>query len=126
MLSDPMLRILLLSLSILVTACAATPPPEDVFRAAEDAIEAAERAGAAELSPVELSFARERLELARKAMENRKYDAVFVAIEQSEINSELAIEQSRTVTERRRVNELRRSNELLLEELQRIYGEVMQ
>lgn len=120
-----MSRILLLSLSVLVGACAAAPPPPEVFRSAEDAIKAAERAGAAELSPVELSFARERLELARQAMENRKYDAVFVAIEQSEINAELAIEQSRTVTERRRVNELRRANELLLEELQGIYGEVI-
>jgi hypothetical protein len=121
-----MSRILLLTLSVALTACAATPPPANVFQSAEAAIKAAERAGAAELSPVELGFARERLELARQAMENKKYDAVFLAIEQSEINAELAIEQSRTVTERRRVNELRRSNELLLEELQGIYGEVLQ
>lgn len=121
-----MSRICLLLLFLLLAACASAPPAPSVFASAEAAIEAAERAGAAELSPVELSFARERLELARRAMENKKYDAVYLAIEQSEINSELAIEQSRTVVERRRVNEMRRSNELLLEELQGIYGEVLQ
>jgi hypothetical protein len=49
-----------------------------------------------------------------------------MAIEQSEINSELAVEQSRTALERRKVNELRRANELLKEELSATYGEVFE
>ncbi len=118
------MRPLLLSfLVLLLGACATTPPDPSVFESAERAIEAAERAGAEELSPTELRFARERLDLARVAVENRKYDESLLAIEQSEINSELAIEKSRAAIERRRVNELRRSNELLREELIELYGE---
>ncbi len=117
-----MARLLVLIPIALLGACAAQPPGPEIFDSAERAIAAAEKAGAEELSPVELRFARERLNLARTAVENRKYDAALFAIEQSEINSELAIEQSRTAQERRRVNELRRSNEALREELTGIYG----
>ena len=97
---------------------AASPHPT----LASAAIEAAERAGAEELSPTELRFAHDRVELAEIAIEKKKYDEALLAIEQSEINSELAIEKSRAALERRRVNELRRSNELLREELIRNYG----
>ena len=114
---------LLLTVMLALAACATTPPDPSVFDSAQRAIEAAERAGAEELSPTELRFARERLELAREAVERKKYDEALLAIEQSEINSELAIEKSRAALERRRVNELRRSNEVLREELVRNYGE---
>ncbi len=118
------MRPLLLSFFVLLLgACATTPPDPSVFESAERAIEAAERAGAEELSPTELKFARERLELAHTAVENKKYPESLLAIEQSEINSELAIEKSRAALERRKVNELRRSNELLREELIALYGE---
>ena len=108
--------------ALLVVGCVATPPGPEIFASAERALEAAERAGATELAPGELRFARERLQLARTAVENRKYDAAVLAIEQSEINSELAIEQSRTALVRRRVNELSRENELLREDLRQLYG----
>lgn len=118
------MRPLLLSfLFLLLGACVTTPPDPSVFDSAERAIEAAERAGAEELSPTELRFARDRLELARTAVDNKKYDEALMAIERSEINSELAIEKSRAAIERRRVNELRQSNELLREELIALYGE---
>ncbi|NIP17858.1 MAG: hypothetical protein GWM87_06660, partial [Xanthomonadales bacterium] len=58
-----------------------------------------------------------------RGLENKKYDAMLYVVEQSEINAELAIEQSRTVKARRKVNELRRSNEVLREELENTYGE---
>lgn len=118
------MRPLFLSLIVLLLgACATTPPDPSVFDSAERAIDAAERAGAEELSPTEVRFARERLDLARTAVEKKKYDEALLAIEQSEINSELAIEKSRAAVERRKVNELRRANELLREELIALYGE---
>lgn len=111
---------------LFLSACAGAPPSPEVFDSAERAIASAERAGAEELSPVELRFARERLDLARTAVENRKYEAAMYAIEQSEINSELAIEQSRTALERRRVNERQREIEALREEFSGIYGDAFQ
>ena len=116
----------LLVLPLLVSCASTRAPGPDVFESAQRAIETAERAGAEEFSPVELRFARERLDLARVAVEKGKNVEAMYAIEQSEINSELAIEQSRTAKERRKVNELQRSNEVLREELTTTYGEVFE
>jgi hypothetical protein len=121
------MRILLyLILILLLASCAVAPPSADVFKSANRAIEGAERAGAEELSPVELRFSREKLNLAKRLVENGKNKEAFWAIEQSEINAELAIEQSRTALERRKVNELQRANEVLSEELQSTYGEAFE
>lgn len=118
----PSLFILVLSL----TACAGAPPGSEVFVPAETAIAAATRAGAEELAPVELRFAREKLEAARLNLEAKEYDDALWLIEESEINSELAIEQSRTARSRRKVNEMRHANEMLREELIDTFGEVFE
>jgi len=112
-----------LLVSTVLLSCASAAPRPEAFASAERAIQAAERAGAEELAPVELRFAREKLESARKGLEQRKYDISMYLVEESEINSELAIEQSRAAQSRRKVNELRRSNEILKEELESTYGE---
>jgi hypothetical protein len=44
-------------------------------------------------------------------------------VEESEINSELAIEKSRTAKSRRRANELRKSNEELDAKLRATFGD---
>lgn len=110
-------------LALLVTACASAKPGPDAFAAAERAIMAAERAGAEELAPTELRFAYEKLAEARRGVELRDYEAVLYLVEQSEINAELAIEQSRAAQSRRRLNELQRANEMLREQMEAEYGE---
>ncbi len=112
----------LLSVGVLA-GCATTKPEPSAFEAAEEAIVAAERVGAEELAPVELRFAREKLANARRGMESKQFDIAYWLIEESEINSELAIEKSRTATARRKVSELSRTNEILREELEANYGE---
>jgi hypothetical protein len=121
------MRYLLLVLIPLVLAACITPKPApDAFEDAESGIEAAIRAGAEEHAPVELRFAREKLEEARKGMEYRQYDKATVLIEQSEINSELAIEKTRTAEARARVAEAARQNEILRADFEATYGEGMQ
>lgn len=114
---------LYLLVSIILLSCASAAPGPGAFVSAERGIQAAERAGAEEHAPVELRFAREKLASARKGMEQKKYDVAMYLVEESEINSELAIEQSRAGQSRRKVNELRRSNEMLMEEMESTYGE---
>lgn len=115
---------LFLILLLLLSACVTTAKPgPGAFASAEHAIAAAEQAGAEELAPVELRFAREKLASARLGMEQKKYDVAMYLVEESEINSELAIENSRAAKSRRKVNELRRANELLREEMVANYGE---
>jgi len=109
-------------LTLLLASCATPQPAPEAFASAEEAIEAAVQAGAEEHSPVELRFAREKLAEARKGIEARQYDKSFYLIEQSEINSELAIEKSRAAVMRAKVAELARENDILREDFESTYG----
>jgi hypothetical protein len=117
----PVLLIVLLPL--ILASCATAKPAPDAFANAEKAIDAAVRAGADEHSPVELRFAREKLAEAQKGMELKQYDKSIYLIEQSEINSELAIEKSRAALTRNKVAELTRENEILMEDFRATFGE---
>lgn len=107
---------------LLLTACATPKPSEDAFSAAERGIDAAIQAGAEQHAPVELRFAREKLEEARKGIERKQYDKSFYLIDQSEINSELAVEKSREARVRADLAEQRKQNEVLIEDFSRTYG----
>jgi len=115
--------LLSLLLPLVVASCVAAKPAPDAFEDAERAIEAAVRAGAEEHSPVELRFAREKLAEANKGMELKQYDKAIYLIEQSEINSELAIEKSRTAVARAKVAESTREYEVLKQDFEATYGE---
>ena len=119
----PMRNLVVIIFTILLASCTTVKPAPDAFNDAEEAIEAAIRAGAEEHSPVELRFAREKLAEARKGMEVKQYDKSIYLIEQSEINSELAIEKSRTAVTRARVSEKARENEILREDFKSTFGE---
>lgn len=109
--------------TLLLVACASQKPAPGAFDDAERAIENAVRAGAEEHAPVELRFAREKLAEAHKGMEYRQYDKAIVLIEQSEINSELAVEKTRTAMVRAQVTEASRAVEQLREDFEATYGE---
>jgi len=106
-----------------LSACASPKPQPNAFASAEQAIDAAVQAGAEQHSPVELKFAREKLEEAHKGMDYKQYDKAFYLIEQSEINSELAIEKSRAAILRGQVTELASENEVLREDFESTFGE---
>ena len=121
---NPPMRILVVIIfTLLLASCTTVKPAPDAFNDAEEAIEAAIRAGAEEHSPVELRFAREKLAEARKGMEVKQYDKSIYLIEQSEINSDLAIEKSRTAVIRAKVTEQARENEILREDFESTFGE---
>lgn len=121
--NPPMRNLVVIIFTILLASCTTVKPAPDAFNDAEEAIEAAIRAGAEEHSPVELRFAREKLAEARKGMEVKQYDKSIYLIEQSEINSELAIEKSRTAETRAKVSEQTRENEILREDFKSTFGE---
>ena len=119
----PMRNLVVIIFTLLLASCTTVKPAPNAFNDAEEAIEAAIRAGAEEHSPVELRFAREKLAEARKGMEVKQYDKSIYLIEQSEINSELAIEKSRTAEIRAKVSEQTRENEILREDFESTFGE---
>lgn len=108
--------------ALLLSACATPKPPEDTFNSAERAIEAAIQAGAEQHAPVELRFAREKLAEARKGIEHKQFDKSFFLLDQSEINSELAMEKSREAKVRATLAEQIKQNEVLAEDFARTYG----
>ena len=112
-----------LMLAAVLAACASARPDETTFADAERAIQAAERAGGDNYAPVEMRFAREKLAEAREGVEKRQYDVAWYLIEQAEINSELAIEKSRTGEERDRVARQRQLNDELATRFENEYGE---
>jgi len=114
---------LILIVCLALAACMTTRPGPEVFVAAENAIQAAEAAGGDEFAPVEMRFAREKLQSARLGLERQKYAVIVYLVEESEINSELAIEKSRTAKTRRQVNELRKSNAELETSLRATFGD---
>ena len=118
-----MQKLVILLIVLLFTGCAVPKPAPDAFNDAEQALDAAVRAGAEEHSPVELRFAREKLQEAHKGMEAKQYDKAIYLIEQSEINSELAIEKTRTAMIRGKVGELAREMEIMREDFETTFGE---
>lgn len=106
-----------------LTACTSLRPNPAAFASAESAIAAAEAAGGDEFAPVEMRFAREKLASAHLGMDKQKYVVALYLVEQSEINSELAIEKSRAAKSRRRVNELSKSNDELKSKLRETFGD---
>ena len=114
--------ILTIIMCLALAACVAPSPGPEVIETAERAIAAAEAAGGDEFAPVEMRFAREKLESAKKGMEKQKYKVAVYLMEEAEINAELALEKSRTAKSRRQVNELRKSNEELDATLRATFG----
>ena len=118
-----MKAIFILFVSIAISGCTSVRPGPDAFESAERAIGLAVEAGGDEFAPVEMRFAREKLESARIGMEKQKYEVAMYLVEESEINAELAIEKSRTGESRRRANELRKSNDELEVSLRETFGD---
>jgi len=114
---------MLLIYLFLLAGCATPKPPEDAFDAAERSIDAAIQAGAEQHAPVELRFAREKLAEAQKGIEYKQYDKSFFLLDQSEINSELALEKSREAKVRGALAEQIKQNEVLAEDFARTYGD---
>jgi len=106
-----------------LAACTTVRPDASIFETAEQAIQRAEAAGGDEFAPVEMRFAREKLEFARKGMDKEKYTVAVYLVEESEINAELAIEKSRTAKLRRQLNELRKNNDELEARLRATFGD---
>ena len=114
--------VFILICTAVLTACATPKPPESTFDSAERGIDAAIQAGAEQHAPVELRFAREKLAEARDGMEHKQFEKFFYLIDQSEINSELAVEKSREAKVRADLAEQQKQNEVLIEDFARTYG----
>jgi hypothetical protein len=75
---------------LLLTACGGGEVPRAELGAAESAIQAAQRSGAAERAPVELNNARVKYDAAHAAVRDEEYDRAARLAREAEIDAQLA------------------------------------
>ncbi|HEY5264776.1 MAG TPA: DUF4398 domain-containing protein [Steroidobacteraceae bacterium] len=73
-----------------LAACASTPIPNEKIAVAKSSVERAERAGAPELAPVEMSTARDKLARAEKAVADHDAKPATLLAEQADVDAQLA------------------------------------
>jgi multidrug efflux pump subunit AcrA (membrane-fusion protein) len=112
----------LLIASLVVGACASPPAPTGQLRAAQQAIDDAERAQAARHAPTELSEARTKLASANAAVEEREMDRAARLAEEARVEAELAAARTAAAKALAANDEIRRGTRALEEELQRNTG----
>lgn len=79
-----------LALTLALTGCASVPPPNNAMNLAQNQLQAARDAGAADYAPVDLGFARDKFQQAQAAVSERKFGDAANLAEESGADAELA------------------------------------
>lgn len=111
------------TLLALLSACATTPPDPTLLDNARNAIAQAESANAEEYAPIELRYARERLQSAAAALENDRPDDARRLAEQSEIEAQLALARTRAALARAELQRKQDELEQVRNDLVEVFGE---
>ncbi|TVQ39757.1 MAG: DUF4398 domain-containing protein [Wenzhouxiangella sp.] len=115
------LSILILA-TLLMAGCATTPPDPGLLDNARSAIAQAEAAGASEYAPLELRFARERLDSARFELERNNTAAVRRLADEAEIEAQLALARTQAALTRADLAQRQRDLEQLKTDLADLFG----
>ncbi len=110
-------------LALASAACATMPPDPRLLDDAEAAIRQAEQAGAEEFAPLELRFARERLEAARFQLDNNNALPARRQADEAAIEAQLALARTRAAQARAELAQRERDLERLRTDLAEAFGE---
>jgi hypothetical protein len=102
---------------LLLTACASGEPPRAEMGAAEAAIQAAQRSGAAERAPVELNSARVKYDAANAAVRDEEYDRAARLAREAEIDAQLAAAKAQADASRAAAQQMREATTTLQREV---------
>ncbi|MQY51232.1 DUF4398 domain-containing protein [Rhodocyclus tenuis] len=105
--------------TLLLAACASTPPPTEQLAVSTAALESATKAGAGEAAPSDLLLAREKLDRARAAFADGRNDDALKLAQQAELDAHLAEVRARSSKARAAAAELREGVRVLREEMYR-------
>ena len=78
------------ALALALGGCASVPPPNDSMNLAQNMLQAARDAGAADYAPVDLGFAQDKFQQAQAAMAERNFADAASLAEESNADAELA------------------------------------
>lgn len=115
-------RLLAMVTLLTLAACATTPPDPRLLENAETALLQAEQAGAAEYAPLELRFARERLEAARAQMQAGRAAETRRLADEAEIEAQLALARTGAAQTRAELAQRQRALERLRADLVDAFG----
>lgn len=106
-----------------LSACASAPKPTSEVVLSDAAMQAAEAAGARELAPIELRQAREKQQLAQKAMKQEEYRKARMLSQQALVDAELAAAKAEAEKARMALREVDEGMQLMRTEVDRAKSE---
>lgn len=109
--------------ALLAASCAVTSPDPALLDNAALAVEQAAAAGAEEHAPLEMRFAREKLEAATALIDTRQGTEAHRLADEAELEARLALARTRAARARAELAERRRELEQLEADLVAAYGE---
>jgi len=108
--------------SLMLAACASTPPPNTQITAAESAIAHAEQAQVADYSSPELVEARKDLAAAKAEIANKNMTTAARLAQKAELNADLAAAKAAAVKAKTVNDEMKKSTTVIKQEMQRNTG----
>ncbi len=108
-----------LMVAALLAGCASTPAPTEQMAVSTAEVSRAASAGAADLAPVELQDARQKLERAKVAMTAKNYKLARSLAQEAQVDARLAEVKSGSSKAQLAADELREGIRVLQEELDR-------
>ena len=104
---------------IALAACATGEPPVAQLATARESIRQAESAGAAQLAPVDMLAARDKLSRAEVASRDKHYAEAAQLTDEATADANLAERKARTIKSQQAQRDLQQSNSVLVDELSR-------
>lgn len=105
--------------ALIITGCASVAPPTNQIAATKTAVSNAVNAGGTEFAPAEMRSARDKLELAVKAMAEEKYENARLLAEQAEVDAQLATSIAQSAKAEKAAATVQEDSRVLREELNR-------
>jgi Domain of unknown function (DUF4398) len=105
--------------SLLLAACASTPPPTELMAVSGAAVTSAVSAGAVESAPLEMRSARDKLDRAKVAMTEKHYELARSLAQEAQVDAQLAEAKARSGKAGKAADTVRDDNRALREELDR-------
>lgn len=113
-------NLFLLAFLAFISSCATTEMAAPDTSLAESNIKQAATAGAQEYAPLALRNAREKLEQARKLVEQEKYKRAHWLTEEAAVDAQLALLKARSAQAKEAVKQLQKAIDTLKEEIENI------
>lgn len=105
--------------TLVLAACATTPPPTAQMALANAALAHAVGAGSPELAPTEMAMARDKMMRANQAMASKDYDTALSLSQQVQLDAQLAEARAESVKAGKSARAMQEADRALSEEMAR-------